>query len=74
MDKRCDNNTDNSLGDLNRTHSIINVKSILTILKHPIMTIKIIGAIIFAAMLFLITLVAVMIEDKEFLKKLKGKK
>ncbi len=74
MDKRYNNNNDNSLSDPSRTNPIINVKSIITILKHPLITLKIIGAIIFATTLFLITLIAVRIKDKEFFKKLKGKK
>ncbi len=73
MDRRDTTNSDR-LADASKIRPIINVKSLITIIKHPLITLKIIGGGIFIMILFLITLIAVMIEDKEFLKKLKGEK
>lgn len=74
MDKRRDDNNNSSLWDHNRIDPIINVKSLMTIIKHPIMTLKIIGVAIATIILFLVTLLVIVIEDKETLKKLRGKK
>lgn len=73
MDRRDTTNSDR-LADASKIRPIINVKSLITIIKHPLITLKIIVVGLFTIILFLITLIAVMIEDKEFLKKLKGEK
>lgn len=74
MDKGCGDNNGSSLTDASRIRPIINVKSIITIIKHPLITLKIICAGIFIIILFIITLASIIIDDMESLKKLKGKK
>lgn len=73
MDRRDTTNRDR-LADASKIRPIINIQSIITIIKHPLITLKIIAVALFTIILFLITLIAVMIKDKEFLKKLKGEK
>ena len=74
MDKRLHNNRDNSLRNPSGLDSIINVNSLKTIIKHPIMAIKIICVAIFGIILFVITLIVLSIEDRDFFNSLIGKK